>query len=192
MSRSGGWSRYAESLQSDLPWLTYFQAFVVTAGLCLALDAFHQSEKEIQYGEHIQWVERAIRVLEQWPTSSVAAHGIRLLTTMLQEHARKPEGIRQQGVSDQVTLFPPNLAVGSIAQAASEAPLEQAQPVETVSAAPAAPVEDMWGAPAFDFEMFGFDDLMGLPIQSGVDNNFFLESMASLQNTPYTMPHPLL
>lgn len=157
------------------------QAFVVTAGLCLALDLCHRTEKDVEAREHQLWVEKAIKILEQWPTSSVAGHGIRLLTSLLQEHAKKLDGSRTSSPS-QNPPFPNNMAPQALANAAAEAAPPHQQPPATDSLT----TNDQWALPNFDVDLMEFEGLMdNLPMQSGLDNSVFFESMLSLSNTPF-------
>jgi hypothetical protein len=61
------------------------QAFVVTSAICLVLDLFHRPEIDAEAQEHLTCVHRAVRFLQQFFTSSVALHGVRLLLSLLQE-----------------------------------------------------------------------------------------------------------
>jgi hypothetical protein len=61
------------------------QAFVVTSAICLVLDLFHRPEIDAEAQEYLACVHKAIRFLQQFCTSSVALHGVRLLLSLLQE-----------------------------------------------------------------------------------------------------------
>ncbi|KAF2691642.1 hypothetical protein K458DRAFT_381488 [Lentithecium fluviatile CBS 122367] len=151
------------------------QAFVVTAGLCLGLDLFHRSESDAESTEHQTWLEKAIKILEQWPTSSVAAHGIRLLTSLLQEYTKKLGGSKPDSRPGSIS-FPHNIAPQALAAEASETPVDttpQSDPID----------HEPWANADYDVDMLVFEDLLdGLPMQTGLDNNAFYESMLSLTN----------
>jgi len=100
----------------------------------------------------------------------VAAHGVRLLNSLLQEHARKADA----AAKSQNPEFPPNIAPQALANAATipEAPVPQAMPTDpTIS-------EDLWNSD-FDVDMTGFEDFMeSFPLQ-GFDNNVFFQSLGN-------------
>lgn len=156
---------------------------MVTAGICLALDLFHRSEKDTEVREHLSWVERTIKILEQWPTSSVATHGVRLLSSLHQEYTRKFEASRATGQpapSAPAPRFPENISPAGLADAACEA--ERAQSVADVQLD-----NDAWLGSNLDVDMLGFEDLMDtLPMEAGFDNNVFFESMLSLANSHFS------
>jgi hypothetical protein len=141
------------------------QAFVVTAGLCLGLDLLHRSDLDVESIEHKVWIEKAAKVLEQWPTSSVAAHGIHLLTSILQEYAKKLDASKPETTAEDVAP-PQNIAPQAPAVEGSEAPIGN----------------EAWANPDFDVDMLGFDDLLDI----GLDNDAFFESMLSLTNSSFT------
>ncbi|KAF2643137.1 hypothetical protein P280DRAFT_393633 [Massarina eburnea CBS 473.64] len=150
------------------------QAFVVTAGLCLGLDLFHRTGKGREATEDKEGVERAIKILQQWPTSSVAHHGIHLLSSLLQEHTKKVDGNDPE--------FPQNIAPQAIAEAATAStpmPQTDSPPAENVA------VEEPWVTTDFDVDMLSFEHLMGMPMDTGLDNNIFFENMLGLSNPPY-------
>ncbi|KAF2021997.1 hypothetical protein BU24DRAFT_362964 [Aaosphaeria arxii CBS 175.79] len=155
-------------------------AFVVTAGICLALDVFHRPDTDSEVGDYLSWVERASKSLEQWPNSSVAVHGIRLLTSLVQEYHKKTEASR-----------PHRPASNSYQPLPHVVPSAPVQPVATESAQMPTPdtegslPTDGWAIPSVtDIDMEGFEDLMDtLPLEAGIDNNLFFESMQSLTNT---------
>lgn len=154
------------------------QAFVVTAGICLALDIFHRPEKDPELGNHRMWIEKAIKTLDKWPTSSIANHGNRLLNSLLQEYSKKFEASRpNQPPSESLLGFPENIAPASIAHAASES--AQAQPLVSDGSVPPEP----WPC---DIDMTGWDDLMDtIPLGACLDNDMFLDNMLTLANSQY-------
>ncbi|KAF1973028.1 hypothetical protein BU23DRAFT_466187 [Bimuria novae-zelandiae CBS 107.79] len=154
------------------------QAFVVTAGLCLGLDLFHRSGREPQVVEdHEKAIQKAIRILEQFPTSSVAAHGIRLLTTLLQEYAKKTD-VSRLDTHTQNPGLPHNIAPQALADAAYVNPPKltaQPEPTEATLG------YEAWASTDFDIDMTGFEGLMEtLPLQSGFDNTAFMDSFFAL------------
>ncbi|OAG06821.1 uncharacterized protein CC84DRAFT_1116691 [Paraphaeosphaeria sporulosa] len=170
-----------EAMEKRLPnepqwWVE--QAFVVTAGLCLGLDLFHRAEGEPEAIKDLECIQKAVQILEQWPTSSVAAHGIRLLTTLLQEHSKKADASRSESRAKDPE-FPPNIAPQAIADAAS---VDSPRP-SPVPLPPPAPTElpisdEVWANGDFDIDMSGFEELMDtLPLQNGFDNSVFLDTL---------------
>ncbi|KAL1613008.1 transcription elongation factor spt5 [Paraconiothyrium brasiliense] len=173
-----------EAMEERLPkepqwWVE--QAFVVTAGLCLGLDLFHRSEGEPEAIKDLEAIHKAVTILEQWPTSSVAAHGIRLLTTLLQEHSKKNDATRADSRAKEPDL-PPNIAPQALAHDASvdsPKPSEAPPPPREPIGHPDVPVgEEVWVNTDFDIDMIGFEELMEtLPLQNGFDNSVFLDSL---------------
>lgn len=159
------------------------QAFVVTAGLCLGLDLFHHraggAQRDTEFAANRAQVEKAVGILAQWPTSSVAAHGTRLLTSLLQELERKgeEEGARRGEAGEDVE-FPPNMAPQALAAEASEKPVDEA--------AAAAVQGDLFGGEAwvsadFDVDMLAFEEFLGgLPTPVGFDSNTLFEGVPAL------------
>jgi hypothetical protein len=154
------------------------QAYVVTAGLCLGLDLFHRSERDAESTEHQTALEKAITILKQWPTSSVAAHGIRLLESLLHEHTKKIDGAKAASRAESLS-FPQNMAPQALADEASEIPADvTAQPTDAGS--------EPWANADFDVDMLAFEDLLeGLPMNAGLDNNAFFGGMLSLTNPTF-------
>jgi hypothetical protein len=158
------------------------QAFVVTAGICLTVDIFHRAQNEPEVQEHLTWIERAIKTLEKWPTSSVANHGIRLLTSLLQEYNKKFEMTRSNPAAATALPSPPipeDMAPASIAQSAETAQNSALMADMTMLSEP-------WTTMPGDFDMVGFEDLMDtLPLEANLDNNMFFENMLSLANSQF-------
>jgi hypothetical protein len=151
------------------------QAFVVTAGLCLGLDLYHRSERDAESTENQTALEKAITILQQWPTSSVAAHGVRLVTSLLQEHTRKLDGTKPNQRPEN-TVFPQNVGPLAIAAEATEAPFTTTIPADLTEN-----LNYPWANADFDVDMLGFENLLdSLPMPAGVDNNAFFESMLTL------------
>jgi hypothetical protein len=161
-------------------------AILVTAGICLTLDIFHRTERDAEVREHLTWIEKAIKILEQWPTSSVANHGHRLLTSLLQEYYKKmdPSRCPNTAPSTAIPAFPENIAPQSLARAASDAvePEQQQQQPQLQANNENLGSLEGWPLPGFtDFvDVDGFGDLMDtLPVEAGLDNSLFMETMIS-------------
>ncbi|KAJ4358473.1 transcription elongation factor spt5 [Didymosphaeria variabile] len=173
-----------EAMEKRLPkepqwWVE--QAFVVTAGLCLGLDLFHRSEGEPEAIKDLEAIQKAVTILEQWPTSSVAAHGIRLLSTLLQEHSKRTDATRADSRTKEPDL-PPNIAPQALAHDASvdsPKPSEALPPPHESLGPTEVPIgEEVWANTDFDIDMTGFEELMDtLPLQNGFDNSVFLDSL---------------
>ncbi|KAH7126937.1 hypothetical protein B0J11DRAFT_526802 [Dendryphion nanum] len=172
--------------EPDEPQWWVEQAFIVTSGICLALDIFHRSETDVEIRDYLTWIEKTIKLLEQWPNSSIATHGVRLLTSLVHEFNKKinsaSKSSHQNSLGSAAGLsFPENIAPASLARAAGEA--EAAE--EAASVSDPQPPEG-WPVAGIDVEMFGFEDIMdNLPVEAGLDNNMFFESMLSLANSQF-------
>ena len=181
-SRNGGLNRYSKVLlliyvSSN----TIGQAFVVTSGIVLALDIFHRSEGDIEIRDYLSWIEKTITLLEKWPSSSIATHGVRLLKSLVQEYNKKIGAATNSNLPNATTTlpsFPDNIAPASLARAAGET--EQDESAFTPESMQG------WTVPNGDVEMLSFEDIMGnLPMDAGLDNNMFFESMLSLANSQF-------
>lgn len=179
------------------------QAFVVTAGLVLGLDLFHRVGKGAEATEDAASVSEAIRILAQWPTSSVASHGIRLLTTLLEEHAKNATSTAAdddtaaattttkrdaaRAAQDRGPAFPVNVAPLALAEAATGTTPLPPLPPQSVNV-PQPDVTQGFGADAgaglgvggepwlgldFDVDMLGFDGL----VDPGVNSNMFFDGI---------------
>jgi hypothetical protein len=159
------------------------QAFVVTAGICLVLDIFHRAESDPETLEYQACVQKAIRFLQQFATSSVAIHGVRLLMSILQEYEKLKEGSSTRTIPPATIPARPcscipagNIAAMSIPDAARE----------THESAPDPEVPLMFDDGTmfnFDIDALGFEDLMDyLPSEGSLNNNVFFDSMLSASN----------
>jgi hypothetical protein len=156
------------------------QAFVVTAGLCLGLDLYHRSERDAESIENRAALEKAVTILQQWPTSSVAAHGVRLITSLLQEHTRKVDGTKPTARPDN-TVLPQNVGPLAIAHDATEASYTTSIPAEVTD-----DFSSSWANADFDVDMLAFENLLDtLPMPAGVDSNAFFESMLTLPSQSF-------
>lgn len=126
-------------------------------------------------------MQKAISILEQWPTSSVAAHGIRLLTALLQERAKKSDASKEDSRGKDPE-FPSNIAPQALAHDASinspaptPAPVTAPAQVDIPEPTEASVEDEGWD---LDIDMTGFEELMdNLPLQHGFDNSVFLDSL---------------
>lgn len=150
------------------------QAFVVTASLCLLLDLFYRQDTGPEIEEYLVCVQEAIRYLQQFFTSSVALHGVRLLVSLLQEYNKVHEGVRPPSVPTATTSL-------DDLQMADRAPATHAQSLPTN---PEVPLSSQEAAQFnFDIDNIVFEDLMDyLPVEGGLDNNVFLDSITGLAN----------
>ena len=64
------------------------QAFMVAAGITLALDTFHRREHEPELEEHKRLVENTISMLGKYDDSMIGLRGYRLLVSLLAEQAK--------------------------------------------------------------------------------------------------------
>ncbi|OAP61633.1 hypothetical protein AYL99_03836 [Fonsecaea erecta] len=77
-----------QAYDEEGPMLWIDQAFMVAAGITLALDIFHRRTNEPEYEEHRKLVENTITMLGKFENSMIAMRGIRLLSSLLAEQAR--------------------------------------------------------------------------------------------------------
>lgn len=186
-------ARHVLSLYSkrepDEPQFWVEQAFSITAGICLILDLFHRNEINAEAQEYLACVKRAVVYLASFPTSSVANHGVRVLTSLLQEYTKKVEatkGSTQARPNLQAQIIqPPQLPQGMENTSHPEAGLiPPAMPTN-----PEIPLPNETAGPFnFDIDMMEFEDLLDvLPIEMGVDNNAFYDSMLSAANGSYNV-----
>ena len=77
-----------QAYDEEGPQLWIDQAFMVAGAIVLVLDTFHRCEHEPEFGEHRGLVENTITMLGKFENSMIASRGIRLLSSLLNEHAR--------------------------------------------------------------------------------------------------------
>ncbi|KEF54533.1 uncharacterized protein A1O9_09700 [Exophiala aquamarina CBS 119918] len=77
-----------QAYDEEGPLLWIDQAFMVAAGITLALDTFHRTKSEPEHDEHRKLVENTISMLSKFEFSMIALRGIRLLSSLLAEQAR--------------------------------------------------------------------------------------------------------
>ncbi|ETI24670.1 hypothetical protein G647_04039 [Cladophialophora carrionii CBS 160.54] len=77
-----------QAYDEEGPMLWIDQAFMVAAGITLALDIFHRKPNEPEFEEHRKLVENTIVLLGKFENSMIAMRGIRLLSSLLAEQAR--------------------------------------------------------------------------------------------------------
>ncbi|KAJ4984140.1 C6 zinc finger domain containing protein [Stagonosporopsis vannaccii] len=173
--------------EPDEPQFWVEQAFSITAGICLILDLFHRSEINAEAQDYLACVKRAVVYLASFPTSSVANHGVRVLTSLLQEYTKKIDAARSSTQprhhAQARTASTPQMASGfgndTIAQAGLVPPaLPTNLEVPLSCEAPS--------AFNFDIDMMEFEDLLDiLPTEVGVDTNAFYDGMLSATNGPF-------
>jgi transcription elongation factor SPT5 len=160
------------------------QAFVVTAGICLVLDLFHRAEGDSETLEYQACVQKAIRFLQLFITSSVAVHGVRLLMSLLQEYDKLKEGATSR-TAPPPTTTPARacscVAAGNIADIAIP---DITNAVHELVSEPDAPLLFDDGTMFnFDIDALGFETLMDyLPSEGSLNNNVFFDSMLSANN----------
>jgi transcription elongation factor SPT5 len=175
--------------EPDEPQFWVEQAFSITAGICLILDLFHRTEINAEAQEYLACVKRAVVYLASFPTSSVANHGVRVLTSLLQEYTKKVEATKAsvqtrpnpQAQTTQPPQLPQGMQPASLAEAGLLPPSMPSNPDISLSSETAGPFN-------FDIDMMEFEDLLdGLPTEIGVDNNAFYDSMLSAANGSYNL-----
>jgi transcription elongation factor SPT5 len=159
------------------------QAFVVTAGICLVLDLFHRAEGDPETLEYQACVQKAIRFLQLFITSSVAVHGVRLLMSLLQEYDKLREG------SSARPAPPPSTTPARPCSCVPASNIDMSIPDAVRATHELAPDAE---APLlfddgtmfnFDIDALGFDDLMDyLPSEDSLKNNVLFDSMLSASN----------
>lgn len=77
-----------QAYDEDGPLLWIDQAFMVAAGITLALDTFHRRPNEPEYEEHRKLVDNTISMLGKFDNSMIALRGVRMLSSLLAEQAR--------------------------------------------------------------------------------------------------------
>ncbi|KAF2109152.1 hypothetical protein BDV96DRAFT_240024 [Lophiotrema nucula] len=126
------------------------------------------------------WIEKCVRVLDTWPMSSLATHGLKLITSLLTERNKKLETTRPGTApappateTGQAQSFPDNIGPAALAHQSSNPPQTSA----TLELNPILSQEP-WG-PMADIDLVGFEDLVDtLPMEAGLDNNLFFENRA--------------
>ncbi|KAF2202889.1 hypothetical protein GQ43DRAFT_439301 [Delitschia confertaspora ATCC 74209] len=142
------------------------QAFVVTAGICLGLDVFHRPDPDLEFKENKSWVEKAILLLHRWQNSALASQGARLLTSLLNERAKRSEGARQ-------TISTDNMGPTCIIQALSDAAEADANDCRSPTAVTQIN-SDVWLPENMEFDPAIFEQVMdSFPLEVGLDNNTF-------------------
>ncbi|KAF2192226.1 hypothetical protein K469DRAFT_694358 [Zopfia rhizophila CBS 207.26] len=167
--------------EEDEPQWWVEQAFVVTAGITLALDLFHRLEKEPEAQEYKMSVDKTIELLQLWPNSSLAAHGIRLLTSLLHERSKRIETTRLNPPPSATTAsFLNNISLAAIAHAASDSTRAEESVTEVD-----ANQGDGWMPDTQDVDTVDFEQFMDtFPLEACLDNVFF-ENMLSLAHSEF-------
>ncbi|KAH3949009.1 hypothetical protein HBI56_003360 [Parastagonospora nodorum] len=155
------------------------QAFLVTAALCLLLDLFHRQDRDAEAEENLACVRQAINYLQQFVTSSVAAHGVRLLCSLIQEYCKLHEGVRppaaqqQPGITGLENLqLPAHPAMPAQNLPSHSQPNVNETPELTLTSEEVAQFN-------FDIDNVFMDYL---PAEGGLDNNVLWDSIYGLAN----------
>ncbi|KAF2501376.1 hypothetical protein BU16DRAFT_197430 [Lophium mytilinum] len=91
------------------------QAFLVTACINLVLDILNRPEEDSpEIKEHLALVQAAVNTLQKFPNSSIASHGIHLLSTLSKDRGRKPDKNDQQPEGQSATNFSSNVPSGQV------------------------------------------------------------------------------
>lgn len=182
----GGAGQYNPMILKFMRLSNVHQAFVVTAGISLTLDLFHRTDQDSEAEEYKSWIERAIALLQRWSYSYLASHGIRLLTSLLNERVKRIEATRAGAhplPSATVDAFPKNISPAALAHASADAIQTDDQ---TTTAGQVPPNSDGWytGTTEFDLQDFGrFMDTF--PVEAGLDNTGWFEEMMSLAHEQF-------
>lgn len=183
--------------EDDAPSYWIDQAFMVAAGITLALDIFHRRPDEPELNEHRSLVETTVDMLSAYDSSMVGFRGVRLLTSLLAEHARISANVtlddyRKRNLEQAIELpqkkqkfdvpqflekfvgsdsFTQNLKGNPVRTPDLPTPLPSGEP--DVQPAPnAAPVDDIsFEPPAYE----QFEQLF--PPEGGISNNFLFEDL---------------
>ncbi|CAI6336840.1 unnamed protein product [Periconia digitata] len=163
------------------------QAFVVTAGLVLGLDLIHHRSSSggatsVEARETRSYMDRAIATLETWPTSSVASHGVRLLTSFIDEHAKPPTAKPSEThVSSEealnTTCAQPVVSV--VEEASRNIDPQASLPVPEMPEQQSSSAEDdcfvnaNWAGIEWDVDMIDFEAL----VDPGLNGHVFFEGM---------------
>lgn len=62
-----------------------YQAFTVAASVIFILDMLHRNPMDVEYGEHKQYAEEGLGILQQYRNSMIASRGVKLLSALLEE-----------------------------------------------------------------------------------------------------------
>jgi transcription elongation factor SPT5 len=161
------------------------QAFVVIAGICMALELFHRTEADEEAQEYQSYVKRAIRFLQLFYTSSVAVHGARLLLSLLEEYEKSREGSNAKSTPSMDTRT--SQSFSSVADNIIDMPTANA--ARATHQTPLDPeIPFSFDDPTifnFDIEGMGFEDLMDyLPSEGLLNSNVFQATMLSANGWP--------
>jgi hypothetical protein len=77
-----------QAYDEEGPSLWIDQAFMVAAGIVLALDTFHRQETESEFEEHRKLAETTMTMLGKFENSAIGQRGSKLLSSLLTEQAR--------------------------------------------------------------------------------------------------------
>jgi transcription elongation factor SPT5 len=152
------------------------QAFVVTSAICLMLDLFNRPPTDTEVDDYLGNVQHAVRFLQQFTTSSVALHGVRLLLSLLQEYNNLHEGARPQPAAAKCN---DTMSGDTVEQ---DQGMYRAIDGQCLPSNPEVPLSNEETAQFnFDIDTIPFEDIMDwLPLEGGLDNNVFFDSISGL------------
>ncbi|KAF3000772.1 transcription elongation factor spt5 [Curvularia kusanoi] len=174
--------------EPDEPQFWVEQAFSITAGICLIMDLFQRTDFNAETQDYLALVKRAVTYLASFPTSSVANHGVRVLSSLLQEYTKKVDAARGgHGIAQ--TRPSTQASAGTVPQSPkgydSSAVAEASVMPPTLPMNPEVPLPSE-AAFNFDIDMMQFEDLLDiLPTEVGIDTSAFYDGMLSASNGPY-------
>ena len=157
------------------------QAFLVTSGICLMLDLFHRTEKDDKEAlGFMSYVQKATSLLQQFSTSSVATHGVRILLSLQQDYTKLLEGVKPNGKqvvgAAKVSCVPATTADIHVSDAG------RVIRSSTFSFDPEVLLSnDEASQFNFDIDNLGYEDLMDcIPMGGGLDSTIFPDSINGL------------
>lgn len=174
--------------EPDEPQFWVEQAFSITSGICLILDLFHRTEINAEAQECLACVKRTVVYLASFPTSAVANHGVRVLTSLLQEYSKKVEVAKcnaQSRPNPQVPIVQvPQTSKGNDNVSGTEA---QILPPDLLANPDVSVSNEVAAAFNFEIDMMEFEDLLDvLPSDIGVDSNILYDGMLAAANSQFT------
>lgn len=175
--------------EPDEPQFWIEQAFCITAGICLIMDLFQRTDFNAEAQECLALVRKTVTYLDSFPTSSVAIHGVRVLTSLLQEYTKKLDAARGGAQSRPSTGTQASTApMLQIPNGYDSTPVAEAGMVHAIIPMnPEVPLSaEATAAFNFDIDMLEFEDLLGtLPTEIGINSNVVYDSMLSAPSGSY-------
>jgi hypothetical protein len=175
--------------EPDEPQFWIEQAFCITAGICLIMDLFQRTDFNAEAQECLALIRKTVTYLASFPTSSVAIHGVRVMTSLLQEYTKKLDAARggaqsrpstgTQASTAPMLQMPNGYDSTPVAEAGIVHPTMLMNPEVPLPAEAAASFN-------FDIDILEFEDLLGiLPTEIGIDSNVVYDSMLSAPTGSY-------